>query len=241
MLQGPLPPACDPPTGENRNGNAGNNTAVRTRHLNVSLVILRVMSRVDDMPVQNHIQDACHNIGGQHQQGNAEQCEDASNVNRLCAEWERLPSSLASWHSILLSLALEVDSSRRSALDVSNGCTQSPFRREFVENPLGIIVSRVFEHCACRAPFCQNEFRRIAASRLHIAHSPVLRYEDTRTKHLPAGIDRTRYGEHGSPSGGLHRSSVDDPVLLFPTQAPASHLRSSMVALAAAGILISSA
>jgi hypothetical protein len=43
------------------------------------------------------------------------------------------------------------------------------------------------------------------------------------------------------PSGGLQRSSIDDPELRVPTHAPASHARSPIAALAGAGIGMSSA
>jgi len=75
----PPPPPRDPPTGEEHERDTGDDAAIRPGNLNVIVVVLRVVARVDDVAVGNHVQDASGDIRHEHQDGHTHQQRDTTN------------------------------------------------------------------------------------------------------------------------------------------------------------------
>jgi hypothetical protein len=74
----PPPPRRDPPTCQEHQRDTGHDAAIRTGNLNVIVVVLWNVARVDEVAVDNHVHDADGDIRHEHQNGYTHQQRDTT-------------------------------------------------------------------------------------------------------------------------------------------------------------------
>src|SRR5687767_2830414 len=98
----------------------------------------------------------------------------------------------------LAALALEFEAPGSAALHEADRGSQPTLGREFVQDALRVVVTRIVEHGARCCQLCEDEFGRGGAAGLRDVEQPAVPLDDAQVLehgHL-AARDRARHGQH---------------------------------------------